>query len=147
MRPVASERNQGQGAEASHPVKGAVGREHFESVTDAKLSEKDINRPDLEPLSTTGVPELCRFNVIRTLGDDEGKKRESLDDPVSCFRTAKALEELLKDQARREEKLARLDCLPQEFDLGGGRPLISSQSERPDTCVHEYVQRLRRSAL
>ncbi len=110
--------DQAERTEARHLTKVAIRREHVEPVTNAKLRKEDIDRPDLEALSATGVSQLCGLDVILAFGNDERERRESLDDLVPCLRTPETLKKLLKDETRGEDGFACPKSLPEEVNLG-----------------------------
>jgi hypothetical protein len=109
--------------------------------------EKRVDRPDLHALSAAVVPQLGRIDVIVAVRHDEGQRRKALDDLGPALGPGEALQELLQDEAGRQECFAALKSPHQHPDLGSiGRP-VPPQRERPDAGVDEKAHLRWRSAL
>ena len=63
-----------------HEFEIAVGREHDEFVGKTESGEERVGRPDLDTVASTGVADLGCANVVGPVGDEQGKRREAIDD-------------------------------------------------------------------
>ena len=81
--------------------------------------------------------------MIGAIGGNERKRGEVGEDLLACLWTAKTLQQLLKDQARRGDNVARFERTDQRADFWDVRSRITTERERPDAGIDEEVQRER----
>ena len=72
-------------------------------MTNAKLGEQRIDGPELQPSSSADIPEVCRFDMIAPVWHDQWQCRKSSDDLVTCTGSRESLQQLLEDQAGRND--------------------------------------------
>lgn len=65
----------------------------------AELDQQRIDRADLHTLSPAGIAHVCRFHGIVPVGLHTRQHREVMQQQVAVFRTRKALQQLLQNQA------------------------------------------------
>lgn len=124
-----------------HEPENTVRREQRQLVTHAQLRQQHVDSADLHTaLPTNGAKLRCR-NVILPIGNDQRKRRESLDDLLVRLRTGEALEQLLKHEPGRDHAFSRLQSADEPTDLGNVGRLIASQQQRPDARIDEEAQR------
>jgi hypothetical protein len=104
-----------------------IGREQHQFVPNTELREKRIDRADLTAVSAACVAKLRGFDVIAPLRGDEGQHRKPLHDPIAGLRTAKALEELLQDEACRKDRIAGRERVRERCDGRHRRGRIAAQ--------------------
>ena len=93
------------------------------------------------------IAKRSRLDVIRSIRDEKGKCRESVENLLACLRPRKALKELLQYQAGCEDQFPGLKRLGQREDFGDGRRFVPPQRKRPDIGVNERAQSRERSDL
>ena len=124
-----------------------IRREHCELVANAELGDEGVDRADLNPASAAGVPQLGRANVILAVRNQQGKGGEPLDDAVPSARAAETLKELLKHEARGEDRVTGIERPRKERNLGAVFGSVAPQRQRPHARVDEDVQPRVRSDL
>ena len=133
--------------ESRDPLEVRVCCEHYELVANAKPGEEGVDRADLDATSAAGVPQVGRANVVLAVGNQERKGGEPLDDPVPRTRAAEPLKELLKDEARGEDRVTGLKRARKECNFGAVFGSVAPQRQRPHASVDEDVQPRDRSDL
>ena len=133
--------------ESRDPLEVRVCSEHCELVANAELGEQGVDRADLYAASAAGVSQLGRLNVVLAVGNQQGKGGKPLDDPVPRARAVETLKELLKDDARREDRVTGLERARKECNVGAVVGSVAPQRQRPHTRVDEDVQPRDRSDL
>jgi hypothetical protein len=88
-----------------------IARQHPQAVADAQLRQERIDRTNLDAMTTTAVAKRRRSDVIRSIGQEEGKRREPLQNPLTGLWSRKALQQLLQYQASRQDQLTAFDRL------------------------------------
>ena len=124
-----------------------VGGEQPKLVTDAELGEDRVDGAHLEAAPARAVAELCGFEVVVTVGTQEGEGTETRHDRLLVARSVEALEELLVDEPRRHDEFASRERPLECADLRHvGRP-VAAKRQRPDARVDEEAQLRERSLL
>jgi hypothetical protein len=118
-----------------------------ELETDAQLRQQGVDRADLKPTHSAIVSEICGIDMVPALGHEESERGEAINDCGSRSWPSKSLQELLQDQAGREDRFATSECPPQLRDFQGDVEQVAPQSQRPDTGVDEDAQPRDRSPL
>jgi hypothetical protein len=77
-------------------------------VPQAKLNQHCVNRSDLNAVPSTGVANLCGFDVILAIRLEKRQGGESLNQLATRLRPGKALQKLLEDQAGCEHLVCAL---------------------------------------
>lgn len=125
------------------PVRGEQGQPSL----DTKLGEQGVDRADLHAAPPALVAEPGRLDVIPSIRRHEREHRESSENGVRCPGAAKPLEELLKDQAGREDRLCFPESMREPSDLGCTRRRVSPKREGPNARIDEEIQRRERARL
>lgn len=128
-------------------LKIPVGTEHHEVVSDTKLREERIDRSDLKAGAPAFIAKVCGGGVVFALWHDERQRSEPIEDLCSRLRAAESLKKFLENQAGRENRSFALERVGQEVDAWVAVLSIPAQGKRPDTRIHENLQRRDRAAL
>ena len=83
-------------------------------MSQAQLREQDIDRPDLQSLSPARRVQARRVNVILPVGDKKWQAREVRDDCLAALRPANPLQQLLENDAGREDGGIACECASQK---------------------------------
>ena len=97
-----------------------IDRQHDEFVGDAELGEQRIDDSDLDAVAAAFVAQAGRVDVIAARRYDHGDGRETLDDPRPGAWAPEALQQLLKHQAGRVDRLAAPERFPQALQQAAG---------------------------
>lgn len=116
-------------------------------MANAELGEKGIDGPELQPGSSAGIPEACRFDMIAPVWHDQRQCRKSPDDLVTRAGARESLQQLLEDQAGRYDGPTGMQRVGERVDFRCGLRRITAQCERPHARVDQKAQRRVRSAL
>jgi hypothetical protein len=73
-----------------HTVKVPITRQHQYAVADTQLREEGIDRATLNAMTTAGIAKRRGFNVIGSVGHEEGKCGEPIQNPLTRFRSKEA---------------------------------------------------------
>ena len=103
--------------------------------------------PTWRPRRRARFAELRGLEVVVAIGSQEGEGAEPRDDGLLVARAAEALEELLVDEACRDDELAVRERSFEGADLGRRSGGIAAKREGPDARVHEERQARERSRL
>jgi hypothetical protein len=68
-----------------HALKVPIARKHQQAVVDAQLGQERVDRTNLNPVSTADVAQRRRFDVIRSIRDEKGKRREPIQNLLACL--------------------------------------------------------------
>lgn len=140
--PRAPDRDRGH---AGHSAEVCIRGEDAEAVPDTKGGQQRIDGPGLDPPLPTSVPKDCRLHVIITVWMQEGECVETAQDSIPGPGTGEALQDLLKDQSRRNHQLAGFEGLPKGPYLGQVGRGIPAESQGPHACVHQKAHGFGRS--
>ena len=124
-----------------------VGTQHDELVSNAELCEERVDRADLQAAAATVVAKVGRSCVILALRHDQRQRSESIDDLLSRFRAAESLQDLLENQAGREDRPFVLKSVSEKVHAGMALALVTAQGQRPHTGINEELQFRDRAAL
>ena len=130
-----------------YTLKIPITRKHQQAVADAQLRQERIDRANLNAITTARVAKRRGFDVIGSIGHEEGKCGEPLQDLLTGFRSREALQQLLQYQTCRQDRFAALNRLNQRGDLWSRRRPVTSQCKGPHAGVHEETQLRERSDL
>jgi|SRR5215469_2641948 len=83
-----------------------IGAEECQAVPDAKLGNQRIDRPNLNSCATTRVAERCCLDVVVSVRNQERYGGKPLENLSACLGPSEALQQLLENQAGREDGLA-----------------------------------------
>jgi hypothetical protein len=128
-------------------VEVPIGRKQRELVTLAELDQQRVDGSDLDAGPPADVANLSGSRVVLAVGHEQWERREPLENHGSGFRPAEALENLLKDEAGREDRFAFLDRPAQSGDLACTSGGLPPEGERPDARIDEEIHDRERSAL
>lgn len=92
--------------------------QHDKLIPQAKLRKQRIDRPDLQTSAPAIVAKFCSDDVIFALWNDQRQGNESIEDLLSGFGSVEALQNLLQDQTRGEDRSLALQGFCQELDAG-----------------------------
>lgn len=98
-------------------------------------------------MTSARVTKQRSFCVIGSIGNEQWKRGEPIENLVARFRPGEALKEFLKNQACRKNEFAILKCPAQSDHMSGVGGRIAPQRERPDTGVNKDTQSRERSDL
>jgi len=124
-----------------------VGGEQPKLVTDAELGEDRVDGAHLEAAPARAVAELCGFEVVVTVGTQEGEGTETRHDRLLVARSVETLEELLVDEPRRHDEFASRERPLECADLRHVGWPVAAKRQRPDARVDEEAQLRERSLL
>ena len=130
-----------------YALKIPITRQQQQAVADTQLRQERIDRANLNAMTTAGVAKRRRIDVIGSIGHEEGKCGEPIQNQLTRFWSREALQQLLQYQACRQDRFAVLNRLNQDGDLRSRRRPITSQRKRPDACINEETQLRERSDL
>ena len=117
-------------------------------MPDAKLREQRINGADLDTGLAAGITQGCSTDLVVPIGLKQGQSSKTFDDLRLRLGARKALQQLLKNQAGRDDDLRTEQGLLELVDLWFGSVRITAKSQRPDAGVNQKGhQRRDRSAL
>jgi hypothetical protein len=136
-----------QRASTRDPSEIIVGGKHRQVVSHAKLSQKRVDRSNLNSGSPTAVSQLGRLHVNVAVWDDEGQGRKTIQDLQASLGTRKSLQKLLKHEAGREDCFAQFNRSDEGRDLRRRSKRIAPQRQRPDTGIDKEAQSRVRPAL
>jgi hypothetical protein len=102
-------------------------------VARASLCQKRIDGPYLNTMTSACVAKQRSFRVVRSIGDDQRKRGELIQNLFARLRRGEASKEFLEDQAGRKNEFAALKSPAQREDSRDVGGCIASQRERPDT--------------
>lgn len=94
-------------------VEIAIRRQEGESATQTELSQECIDGAQLDSAASTLVSELGSLDVVDAIRDDHGESLEPIDQSFGCLGPTNSLQQLLKHQARRQNRLFLLQSLPE----------------------------------
>jgi hypothetical protein len=138
---------QPQRAMRGDPHEVFIGRQQRQRVTHAQLSEQSVDRADLHTSPATPVAQFGSVDMILPVRIEKGQCGEPLDEVFARTRAGETLQQLLKDQSRRDQNFAVLEGPAQCRDFRGGRHHIPAKGQRPDAGIDEQDHRRERSAL
>ena len=127
--------------------KVVVRREQCELVSDAELRKQRVDGAELNASSAAGVAQLCRGDVILTVGVHPSEGSESFDDLLFGGRSSEALEEFLEDQACCDHERFAEQSISQRLNLWFGSLYVPAKPQRPDAGIDEQTHDRLRSAL
>lgn len=130
-----------------HTLKIPIARKHQQAVANAQLRQERIDRTNLNVVAAADITQRCGFDVIGSVGHQEGKCGEPIQNLLTGLWSREALQQLLQYHTRREDRFAVLNRLDQYRDLRSRRRPITSQREGPNTGVNEETQLRERSDL
>ena len=117
-------------------------------MPDAKLREQRINGADPDTGLAAGIAQGCSTDVVVPIGLKQGQSSKAFDDPGLRLGAREALQQLLKNQAGRDDDLRTEQGILEMVDLRFGSFRIAAKSQRPDAGVNQKGhQRRDRSAL
>ena len=117
-------------------------------MPNAKLREQRINGADLDTGPAAGIAQDCGTDVVVPIRLNQGQSSKAFDDLGLRLGAREALQQLLKNQAGRDDNLRTEQGILEMVDLRFGSFRIASKSQRPDTGVNQKDhQRRDRSAL
>jgi hypothetical protein len=116
-------------------------------VADAQLRQQRIDRANLDAMTAARIAKRRRFDVIGSIGHEEGKCGEPIQNLLTRLWSREALQELLQYQACRQDRFAALNRPEQGGDLWSRRGPVTSQRKGPDAGVNEETQLRERSDL
>jgi hypothetical protein len=114
-----------------------VACEHDQVMPDAKLSQQRIDGSGLNAGSPTPISQPSGLDMIIAIRHQKRNCRKSIQNLITSFRTRKALQEFLHDEARCEDCLAGFDRSDECSGLDRRIGRIATERERPDTRVNE----------
>src|SRR5574337_349985 len=125
-----------------------VGREQDQIMTPTELDKQRVDRSDLYPSTAACVAHLGSFDMVLSLGLDEGEGRKPIEQLGASLRPSESLQQFLKDEPGGEYLPRTEERVPQSSNLGHGRFGITAQCQRPDAGIDQHGDYLRvRSAL
>jgi hypothetical protein len=86
-----------------------VGREHRQAMPETKLRQQRIDRSGLDACAPAVIAQGGRFDVVRSIRNEERNRGEAIQDLRPGFRAQEALQKLLQNDASGENELAGLD--------------------------------------
>ena len=104
--------------------KVVVRRQKHQLMPDAQLSKERIDRSDLHSPLAALVAKRSGGDVILSVGYDQRKRRETVDNLLLSFGTGESLQKLLQNQSSRDDALTRLESARQRTHGGSVRRLI-----------------------
>jgi hypothetical protein len=68
-----------------YTMKVSIARKHQQAVADAQLCQKGVDRANLNVMPAAHVAKCCCFDVIGSIGHEEGKCGEPIQNLLTCF--------------------------------------------------------------
>jgi hypothetical protein len=124
-----------------------IGGQQSELVPDAELGEDRVDGSDLKTSSAGSVSELRGVEVILAIWCHEGQRAEARHDSVLVASAAEPLQELLVDEAGRDDEHASCKRSFQSANLGRLGGGIAPKRKGPDARIYEERQLRERSRL
>ena len=118
-----------------NPLKVDVRREHQEFVSNAELSIERIDGSNLHTFPPARISQPGRGNMVFPIRNNQGKGGEPIHNGLLSLWTCKSLKKLLEDQARGENRFARLKGLLKPTNWGTWWWSISTQGQRLDVRI------------
>lgn len=106
-----------------------VRRQHCEFVAYAQLSKERIDRSDLHTMSPAKISQLSRPDMIVTVRHHQGQRRKSAENLFATLGSREAVKQLLKHEARRQQRLTAFNRLDQRPDFSACSGRIAPQCE------------------
>lgn len=94
---------------AGQVVKLPVGREHRQVVTEAKLRQQGVDRPDLNAGSPASVSQFRGVDVVPPVRNQQRQCGKPVDYLLPVPRSGKTMQQFLEDQTGHENCLAGFD--------------------------------------
>jgi hypothetical protein len=125
----------------------AIGCQHRQIVTEAKLRQESVDCADLDAAAAASVSEFRRVDMVMPVRDEQWQGGEPFDDLRSVPRPGKPLQELLQNEAGCQQLLAGLDGPHQLAYFRRRGWCVAPQRQRPDAGIDEEAQLRERAAL
>ena len=90
-------------------------------------------------MATAGVADFGSFDVILPVGLQKSKRGEPLYELRTCLWPRKTLQELLQNEAGREDLVCTFQCVPQRPDFRRQYLGIATEGKRPDAGIDEQA--------
>jgi hypothetical protein len=116
-------------------------------VSDAKLRQQGIYRPDLNSGTAANISEFGCLDVVFTIGRQQWHCRKSVQNQSPIPWPGKTLQQLLEDETGCHQGLAGLDGANEYADFRRFRWNVTPKRQRPNAGVNEQGQSRARSAL
>ena len=116
-------------------------------MANAELGEDRVDRTYLDAAPPGAIANLRGFKVVVTVGCDERKSCEPGDDRLLRARPLEPLQDLLIDEARRNNEFAVRQRSLQGAHLDEAGRWVAAKRQRPNARVHEEAQSRERSRL
>lgn len=91
----------------------AIGRQEGQVATQTELGQECVDGAQLDSATSTSVAEFGGLDVVGAIRDDHWEKSESIDQSLRCLGATKSLQQLLKNQTRRQDRFSPLQRLPE----------------------------------
>jgi hypothetical protein len=114
-----------------------VGREHGQTVMDAKLRQQRVYRADLRTRTSTRITQFRCLDVVVAIRNKERNRGKPVQDLSAGARARKALQKLLQHKPGRQNGLTGFDRANQSTRLRRLRRRIAPQRKRPYAGVDE----------
>jgi hypothetical protein len=75
-----------------YTLKIPIARKHQQAVANAQLRQQRIDRANLNAMTAAGVAKRCGFDVIGSIGHEEGKCGEPIQNLRTRFWSSEALQ-------------------------------------------------------
>ncbi|MEM9595906.1 MAG: hypothetical protein AAGD06_16660 [Acidobacteriota bacterium] len=128
-------------------VEIAIGRQQDQVATQTELGHERVDGAQLDPTPSASIAKLGGLDVVAAIRDDHGKSPETLDQDPSLLGSADSLQQLLEDQARRQDGFSSLQGLPEAQRLRAAVGSIPAKGQGPDASIDKEAQSLLRSDL
>lgn len=98
-------------------LKVAVQGKHRQVVADTKSRQESIDRSDLYAGTAAKVSQICGLDIVIAVGHKKRNRGEPIQNLGSGFRSQKALQKLLQDDACCHQRLTRFNRVDQRPHL------------------------------
>jgi len=77
---------------ACYTLKIPIARQHRQPMADTQLRQQCVDRADLNAMTTASIAKRRRFDVIGSIGHEEGECGEPIQDLLTCLWSREALQ-------------------------------------------------------
>lgn len=124
-----------------------IGRQHGQAPTQTELGQECADGTQLDSATSALISKLGGLDVVGAIRDDHGESPESIDQRRRCLGSTHSLQQFLKDQIGRQDRLSPLQRLPEARRFFATVWAVPAKGQRPNTGIDEEAQSRERSVL
>ena len=113
-----------------------------------ELDQHSVDCSNLDAMAAASVADFSSFDMVFSIGLEEAKRSEPLDQLTTRLGSCKALKKFLQHKACSKDLICSIKCMLKRVDLGCCGLRVTAEGERPYAGINEKAHGLRaRSAL